>query len=125
MYPAPADGRFKVDRYPLVTEYLRSLPKDALVAGPPADLDFVPTFAQRPILAGFQYAVAFHHGYYDQLRRRLDDLIAAYYAEDLREVMAFAARYRVAVFLVDRGAFQLTEFEEGWTGVGNTPWEPF
>ena len=123
--PAESQGNFRHDRYPLMSEYLRSLPEDTLVAGAPGDLDSVPTFAQRRVLASHESALAFHQGYYGEIRRRINDLIEAYYAESPDEVAQFARRYGVGVFLVNRTAFGQRTFPFAWTGLSNGRWEPY
>jgi hypothetical protein len=123
--PAASEGNFRHDRYPLMSQYLRGLPEDTLVAGAPGDLDSVPTFARRRVLASHESALAFHEGYYGEIRRRINDLIEAYYAASPDDVAEFARRYGVDVFLVNRTAFGQRTFPFAWTGLSNGRWEPY
>ena len=52
-------------------------------------------------LASREHALAFHLGFYDQMRRRLLDQIAAYYAESPAEIANFAERYGVDLLVVN------------------------
>jgi hypothetical protein len=124
-YPPINMGLFRRDEHPEVTRYLRSLPKDVMVAALPRDSNGVPTFARRSVLASQQFALALHQGYYGEIRRRIDDLIQAYYADSLAEIVEYAALYDVDVFLVNRTAFRESTFADAWTGQANGKWEPF
>lgn len=116
LYPARFDGNFVVDRTPEITEYLRALPPDALVVGAPVEADSVPAFSGRRVLVNREYALAYHLGFYRQVERRADDVIAAYYAESPRELQELASRYGVTVFLVSRAAFDPATAVDAWAG---------
>jgi hypothetical protein len=124
-YPAINQGLFRNDEHPIVTSYLRALPKDVVVASLPRDSNGVPIFARRTVLASHQFALALHQGYYAEIRQRIDDLIEAYYADSLPDIVDFAIRYDVDVFLVNRAAFRESTFADAWTGEANGRWEPF
>lgn len=115
-YPAAYDGNFVRDRVPAITEYLRTLPPDAVVAGVPAEADSVPALAGRPVVTNREYALAYHQGYYNDVRQRTLDSIDAYYAESPGRVAEFAARYHVQVFLVNRLAFEPETAVDAWAG---------
>jgi hypothetical protein len=121
LYPAHYDANFVRDNHPAVTAYLRAQPKDTLVAAAPIEADSVPAFTGRRVLVAREYALAYHLGYYEPVRERIEDLIEAYYADSARGVAAFAARYGVDLLLVNRSAFQTTTLGEAWT----TEFEPF
>lgn len=125
LYPAQFDPDFVHDRHPAVTAYLREQPKDILIVGVPSQADVVPSFTQRRVLVSREHAVPHQPGYYERMRRRLDDLIDAYYAPSAEQAADFAARYGVDVFLVDRSAFNRATFAEAWTGYPRGRWEPF
>jgi hypothetical protein len=124
VYPADYDGGFVHDHRPAVTAYLRAQPKAILVAGVSADTDSVPTFAHRRILVSRKYAIAYHLGYYGELRQRMEALIDAYYAESPSEIADFAAHYGVDLFLVNRAAFRSATAGDAW-GFPYAAWEPF
>src|SRR5919197_1899536 len=114
LYPAHYNGFFVRDRHPTITAYLRSQPKDILVAGVPSEADFVPTLASRRGLTGREYMFPLYLGYYGEQRQRTEALIEAYYAQSPRAVADFAARYGVDLFLVDRAAFDARKIQDVW-----------
>jgi hypothetical protein len=90
---------------PVVYEFFRKQPKDILIAGLSSETDNVPTFSQRAILVGWEYAVPYHIRYEHQIRQRATDLIRAQYTQNLAEVQNFIQTYGVDFFLLDRTAF--------------------
>jgi hypothetical protein len=106
VYPADYHTAFVRDRHPSITAYLRTQPKDTLVAGLHSETDSVPTFARRPVLVNREYLLPFHLGYSDELDRRMEDLTEAYYAESPARIVEFVERYGVDVILVNREAFE-------------------
>jgi hypothetical protein len=124
-YPANYEVVIIKDEHPAISSYLRTQPKDTLVAGVPTETDFVPTFANRSVLVNKEYFVPFHLGFHGELRQRMMDLIDAYYAESSDEIVRFALHYGVDVMLVNRLAFQETTYSGAWTGPWQSRWEPF
>jgi hypothetical protein len=116
---------FKVDQRPAITDYLRAQPIDLLVAAAPLEADSLSTFARRQVLTDREHLYAWHWAYFDEMRRRTQDLVAAYYAETPREVAAFADRYGVDLILVNRRAYNPAEFGEVWGGFYPGGWEPY
>jgi hypothetical protein len=125
VYPGHYYGGFSVDQHPAITAYLRAQPKHIVVAGVPSETDLVPSLAARRVLTDREHVYAWHLGYYREMRRRTDDLIEAYYADSAREVAAFAARYEVDLFLVNRAAFRQETFYRTWSGDPTQRFEPF
>jgi hypothetical protein len=123
--PLTSAGFFAADPHPRVSAYLRTLPKDLLVAAVPSDGDSLPAFAERSVLVNREYALPWHAGYYAQVRQRALDLIAAYYAESPAQVVDFARRYNVGLFLVNRSAFDPDTARQVWAGQFSLRWEPY
>jgi hypothetical protein len=123
-HPASYEAGFVKDDHPAVSSYLRTQPKDTLVAGVPTETDFVPTFANRSVLVNKEYFVPFHLGFLHQMRQRMMDLIDAYYAESTSEVLWFTERYGVDILLVNRLAFDEQRYAGAWTGPWQSTWEP-
>jgi hypothetical protein len=109
-YPARYDGKFIPYRYPEIAAYLRDQPKDVLIAAPLLDAAALPALSGRRVLAAREYALAYHLGYYEQVRQRIQDLIDAYYDERPPRLAELAERYGVDFFLVDRAAFEEGSF---------------
>ena len=87
-------------------DYLQTLPKDALIAGHPLEMDNVPLFARRQVLANQELSVPYYTGYYTEVRQRLLDSLAAYYADDPQQVKDFAQRYSVDYMVLHRQHFE-------------------
>lgn len=91
---------------PSLYEFFSNQPKDSLIASLEPEADNLPSFAARPVLIGREYALPFHKGYYDRIRERALDLIAAQYTPDIAELQSFIRKYGVDFFMIDRNAFE-------------------
>jgi hypothetical protein len=107
LYPAGYVTYFVRDEHPRISAYVRGLPKDTLIAGAPRGMHTLAAFGARPVFHSLEHALAFHLGYYDQMRERMNALVEAYYAESPQVVLDFADRYGVDLFVVDRRAYGL------------------
>jgi hypothetical protein len=116
VYPGRFRAKLLADPNPTLTAYLREQPKDILIAATPSEADFIPSLAGRRVLASREHALAFHLGFYDQMRRRLLDQIAAYYAESPAEIADFAERYGIDLLVVNRFAYDKRQYLEAWSG---------
>jgi hypothetical protein len=121
LYPSGDPTQFLGDPRPRVTAYLRSQPKDILVAGPSRDSDRVPTFAARRVLTSREYANPYHLGFYSELRQRTGDLVDAYYTRSPNQLAEFIRRYRVDILLVNRATFDPATALDHWS----PKFEPF
>jgi hypothetical protein len=81
--------------------------------------------AGRALFALLLFALPYHLGHYDQIRERTGASLEAYYAEAPGEVAAFAERYGVDLFLVNRLAYDPVTAMRVWEGARDQPWEPF
>lgn len=88
-----------------VAAFLRTLPRDALVAAHPFDADHVPMRTRRSVLVGSETCVPMHMGYYAMAAERLDASLAACYATDWSDVDALHDRYGVTAFVVNRARY--------------------
>lgn len=86
--------------------FLESLPKDALIAGHPMDMNNVPLVARRKVLANQELSLPYHMGYYNKIRDRLFDLFQTYYATDWDVVEQFVRRHRIQAMVVNRDHFK-------------------
>jgi hypothetical protein len=107
---------------PELYEFFQQQPKDALTASLSGEINQLPTFAQRSILMGREYAISYHTGYYQQVNQRTTDLIKAHYSQNLEELQTFIQKYGIDLFLIELYAFVpeyfyfndwMNEFEEG------------
>ncbi|MGD1937538.1 MAG: hypothetical protein ACFCA4_08295 [Cyanophyceae cyanobacterium] len=85
--------------------YLQTQPKTIRIASLSGAANNIPTFAQRTILTGAEYAIPYHWGYYEPFRQRTLDLIIAQYAPDPTTVAEVIQKYGVTHWLIDRNAY--------------------
>jgi hypothetical protein len=90
--------------------FIRTLPKDTIVAGHPYDLDHVSLRTRRRALAWDQVAQPFHLGFYRFAKEQVEGELRACYASQWEDVDALHDRFGADVFLVstrrykDRGS---------------------
>jgi hypothetical protein len=96
---------YRVSGEAALYEFLQQQPQDSLIATLSDEANNIPTFAQRPVLVGKEYALPFHLGYYRQIRQRSIELIQAQYSQNLASVQQVIRKYGVDFWLLDRAAF--------------------
>ena len=110
-YPLLLNGfpstAYKQGTAPNLYTFLQQQPKDTLVASIAMEVNNLPTFAQRSILVGSEYAIPYHWGYYQQFRQRTLDLIRAQYSPKPQVVSDFIEKYQVNFWLLNKAAFQV------------------
>jgi hypothetical protein len=94
--------------------FLRGTPKDSVTASVSSLADDVPTFAARAVLVSPHYALPFHRGYYEVLRERMADLLAAQYTADARELDAVIDRWSIDFWLLDSGFEKPSYLRSNW-----------
>ena len=92
---------------PELYQFLKQQPKDILIASLSKEADFIPSLAQRSVLVAEEYSIPYHLDYYQQIRRRTQDLITAQYSLDQAEVNQFIQKYNIDLWLLDKNAFQV------------------
>ncbi|MEO1376301.1 MAG: hypothetical protein AAFW70_18755 [Cyanobacteria bacterium J06635_10] len=96
---------YQTGSVPTLYEFFQQQPKDTLIASITEEVSNLPTFSQRSILIGREYAIPYHFGYYSEFRQRVLDLIQAQYSENLGDVKTFIQKYGVDFWLLESGAF--------------------
>jgi len=96
---------YQVGENPELYQFFQQQPKDSLIASLSEEANNLPSFAQRSILTGREYAVPYHWGYYQQFRQRTLDLIQSQYSPNLADVQGLIEKYNIDFWLVERGAF--------------------
>lgn len=96
---------YVVGGVPELYEFLQQQPQDILIASLVDEVNNLPTFSQRSILVGSEYAVPYHQGYYNKFRQRTIELIQAQYSQDLTDVQKLIQKYGIDFWLLDRAAF--------------------
>ncbi|MEC4985941.1 MAG: hypothetical protein SAJ37_09580 [Oscillatoria sp. PMC 1068.18] len=106
--------KYKIGHEPQLYEFFQQQPKDILIASTAQEANNLPSFAQRSILVGREYAIPYHLGYYNQFRQRVRDLIKAQYSPELTIVTQFINKYQINFWLLDRNAFSLEYLQNQW-----------
>ncbi len=96
---------YVVGEVPELYKFLQEQPKDILIASLADEANNLPTFAQRSIFVGSEYAIPYHRGYYRRFRQRTFKLIEAQYSQDLTDVQQFIQKYGIDFWLLDANAF--------------------
>ena len=97
-------GNYEVGKVPAVYEFFAQQPKNILISSLAGEADSLPSFTQRSILVGREYAIPYSKRYYQQFRQRAIDLIQAQYSPDLEQVQAFIKQYGVDFILLESGS---------------------
>ncbi|MBL1176429.1 hypothetical protein [Pantanalinema sp. GBBB05] len=92
---------------PDLYKFFAQQPIDTMIVSLAKEGDNLPTYSQRSILTGEEYAIPYHAGYYRQFRQRTLEAIAAQYSPDLSQIQQFTQKYGVDFWLLDRKAFDL------------------
>jgi hypothetical protein len=86
--------------------FLARLPPDAMIAGwPDSVVDSVPYLTGRRILVGYETHQAFHKGYVEEMRRRMQALVDAYFSSDVGPLLRLHREFGVTHLLVNRGHY--------------------
>ncbi|MFH0959861.1 MAG: hypothetical protein V1897_14285 [Pseudomonadota bacterium] len=70
-------------------EFLQSIPKNVLIAGPPELMDNVMTFGKRRSFATYELSHTWVEPYWSEVKKRTFDLFRAYYSSSPEEIKAF------------------------------------
>ncbi|ELS04787.1 hypothetical protein Xen7305DRAFT_00045230 [Xenococcus sp. PCC 7305] len=87
-------------------QFLRQQPPKSLIATLSHEADNIPSFAARSVLVAEEYAIPYHQGYYQQIRQRVKELIAAQYSLDRQTIISLINKYGIDLWLLDTDAFQ-------------------
>lgn len=102
----PSTG-YIVGRYPGLYRFLASQPQEIRVASLSAEVNNLPSFTGRSILAGDEYAVPYHVGYYRPFRARAEAILGAQYTANPAELRAMIREYGVTFWLVEAEDFSV------------------
>ena len=88
-----------------IYEFFATEPKDILIASLSGEANNLPTFSARSVLVSREHSLAYHKGYYSQIRQRAEDLISAQYSDDSSTLLRFIQIYEIDFWLLDKNAF--------------------
>jgi hypothetical protein len=95
-------------------EFLSEQPKDIVVAGLLKEINDLPSFTNRSVLVGREFAIPYHVGYANQFRQQISDLVRAQYSLDRAELANFTQTYGVDFWLINRQIFNAEDLEDSW-----------
>ncbi len=102
-------------KMPELYQFFQQQPPDILIASLAPEVDNLPTFSQRSVWVGKEYAVPYQKGYYTRFRQRVNDLIRAQYTTDRAILQKFINQYGVDFWMLDRNALTLEYVKDyGW-----------
>lgn len=97
--------KYKIGSFPTLYQFFQAQPKDSLIASLAEEANNLPTFTQRSILVGREYAIPYQLGYYLQFRQRTQELINAQYSLKLAAAQNLIQKYGIDFWLLDKAAF--------------------
>jgi hypothetical protein len=83
--------------------YLRTLPKDAVVAGDPLDMNCVPLVARRPVVISRKLYQPWNTEYFPLIRERMFSVVRAYYGPSTAALVDLRRRFGADYFAVRTG----------------------
>jgi hypothetical protein len=103
----PKTNYEKIGKYPELYQFFEKQPKDIQIASLSLEASNIPTFSHRSILAGYEYAIPYHLGYYNEFRDRTFEMIHAHYTPNLKQLKTFIKKYGIDFWVIDDRAFSL------------------
>ena len=104
---------YRVAPYPKLYNFIATLPKDALIAGHPSLMDYIPLFAKRKVLVSSEILEPEFRSHYGVMKERVYNFFTAYYATSTREIYDFCERYGVTHLIIDTSQFRREYLMQG------------
>ncbi len=104
-------------------EYIQQQPKDIRIASLAEEAENIPAFTGRSVLLSRGHSIAYHQGYYSQIRERTLDLIAAQYSSELSVLKSVITKYDIDFWLVEQGAFNAKVLPGNWLRQFSPEWD--
>jgi hypothetical protein len=101
VFPAPIDDVHTTALY----DFLRTLPKDAVLVAHPDDANGIPLRAQRSVLVNTETSPAFHKAYYGEMSRRLKAVLMAISSSNPEDVNRLRNEPGVRYVVVNTGRY--------------------
>jgi hypothetical protein len=105
--------------------FLSKTPKDAVIAGDPADLKCIVVTARRPVVISTQIAPAYEVDYLLKGRERMFAMLRAYYGPSADAIADLYERYGATYLWVRRDAVRNVMRTGGRWCCGKAPYGPF
>jgi hypothetical protein len=85
---------------PALYSYLRTLPKDVIVAGDPEEVECIPIAARRPVVISIKLYQPWNPEYFQIVRDRMSRTVRAYYGPSVDALVDLRTRYGADYLLV-------------------------
>ncbi|MEM7068985.1 MAG: hypothetical protein AAF478_08885 [Pseudomonadota bacterium] len=86
---------------PELYQFLRQQPKSVVIASLSAESDNISSFAERSVLFSREHSIAYHRGYYDQIRARIEDVIRAQYTPSSEKLIETINAHSIDIWLLE------------------------
>lgn len=117
-YPALLDSFINAvyirSPYERLYTYLQQQPADIKVASLASEAENIPAFAARSVLFSRGHSLAYHQGYYGQIRPRILAVLLAQYSPDVEELRRVIRTYDIDFWLLEDAAFNPEVVSEQW-----------
>ncbi|MEL6334686.1 MAG: hypothetical protein AAFQ76_19105, partial [Cyanobacteria bacterium J06626_26] len=94
--------------------YLQQQPRDIRIASLAKEAENIPAFTGRSVLVSPGHSLAYHQGYYAQIRPRILDLMAAQYSPDLAQLQTVIIAHNIDFWLIDESSFNPEAVPKQW-----------
>ena len=109
LYPISVDRfprtYYKTGKATELYHFFQKQSKDIKIASLAEEANNLPSFSQRSILVGREYAIPYHVGYYSEFRQRTLALVRGQYSPDLAAARELIKKYNIDFWLLERSAF--------------------
>ena len=95
-------------------DYLQQQPPDIRIASLANEAENIPAFTGRSVLVSPGHSLAYHQGYYSQIRPRILNLMAAQYSPSLDILKSAIMEYDIDYWLVDETSFNPDSLSRQW-----------
>ena len=86
-------------------QFLNTLPKNTLIAGPPKLVDSVPTFSQRKVFLTYELSYAIYDNYWQTIKKRTYDFYKAYYSQNPQDLYKFLKENNIDYLVINQNDF--------------------
>ena len=100
--------------------YLKTLPKNTLIAAHPSVADNIPTFAKRKVFINYELSHPFYDRYWQTIQMRTFAFFNAYYSEDPTVIYKFCQENGIDYIIVNK-----KHFNPGYLFLRRFYFEPF
>ena len=90
---------------PELYRFIAGQPKNTMVAGLGIETSNIPSFSLRSVLFSQELAISFHVKYYQEIRKRIIQVLTAQYSTDSKDIQTVIQNYGIDYWLLDQNAF--------------------